>query len=78
MNEQHLNEVCRPGQGAISCSYLGMGGAGWRCLKIHDGLKDAIDARRAANTMRAMGDNCEGDSDFLTVPPLTAHNATCK
>ena len=66
MDQQKLETVCKPGQGAEACSYLifsggGGGYKGFGCAKREPWLKEIIDDRRASGTMQAMGDNCEGD-----------------
>ena len=52
--------VCKIGQGAACCSYLGMGADGLECFKHLDGLRELLDERRELGTITAMGDNCEG------------------
>lgn len=74
MTEDYLANVCKLGQGAATCSYIASSGGGWTCAKLNDGLARIINQRRAEDSMRAKGDNCEGDADFLTVPPLDALN----
>jgi len=51
--------VCKMGQGHKCCRYLTIGGDGWSCEKWGD-LRATLDARAAAGTMVARGDNCEG------------------
>lgn len=53
-----LKDICKMGQGNLTCRYLGFGD-GWTCLKFTN-LKAMLDARVAANSMRAQGDNCDG------------------
>ena len=59
MTEQHLTATCRPGT-AECCRYLAVGASGWLCLKLDASLRAHRDARVAAGTMRARGDNCPG------------------
>lgn len=62
IDDEHLKEVCRIGQGAECCRYLTMAGGkdpGWSCEK-RGGLKATIDERVANGLFTACGDNCEG------------------
>lgn len=51
--------VCKIGHGAQCCRYLTMSARGWCCEKNTD-LAAVIDARVAAGTFTARGDNCDG------------------
>lgn len=56
-------DVCRPGAGADTCRYLVgdiIGGAGLHCAKFQPQLAARLDARVAAGTFIARGDNCPG------------------
>jgi hypothetical protein len=55
----YIKSVCRIGEGALCCRYLTMRPDGWSCEK-HTSLKSVLDARVAAGTFTARGDNCEG------------------
>lgn len=55
-NEKYVDDVCKMGQGADCCRYLGRGEDGWECFK-ESGLKATIDARV---DMTAKSDNCKG------------------
>ena len=55
---EHLEEVCKIGQGNKCCRYIGLSN-GWACLK-HSSLKDALDARVRSKAITAQGDNCDG------------------
>jgi len=57
----HVDAVCRPGAGALTCRYLAMGATGWSCEK-HSSLAHALDERARLGTVVARGDNCEGRS----------------
>ena len=52
---------CKPGQGAVTCSFLSAGGAGWSCTKGTE-LEAIFRARRPQ--MVAQGDNCSGAPTF--------------
>ena len=52
-----MKEVCRPGNGAETCRYLTVGGAGLSCEKLSM-LGLTIDMR--VDKMVAKGDNCAG------------------
>jgi len=59
ISDEHLEKFCKPGKGAETCSYIGLGPDGFECQKGGP-LQAAIDKRRAEGSMGAMGDNCEG------------------
>jgi hypothetical protein len=52
--------LCRLGTGSPCCRYLAAGAEGFGCLKLDPKLKAKIDARVAAGTFNAKGDNCPG------------------
>lgn len=56
--DQYVKAVCQPGTHQC-CRYLTMSPTGWNCEK-NTQLGRQLDARVAAGTMRATGDNCEG------------------
>jgi hypothetical protein len=58
ITEEHVRTVCQPGT-TKCCRYLTMSPKGWSCEK-HGSFRALLDARVAADTMRARGDNCEG------------------
>lgn len=58
-DDAHVKEHCRPGQGDGTCRYLTMSPGGWSCEK-HSSLAQYLDARVAAGTINAKGDNCDG------------------
>lgn len=62
VTDEHAKDVCKVGQGADCCRYIGMGPKGWSCLK-HSNMKPFLDGRVAAGTMNARGDNCEGRAE---------------
>ena len=66
INEEHLKNVCLLGAGSLTCSYLGMGGQGFECLKRTQ-FQGIIDRRRAERQIRAMGDNCSGPPEFQPI-----------
>lgn len=57
-DDYDVKTVCKPGT-AECCRYLTMAPDGWSCEKF-TGLKNILDARVAAGTIRAVGDNCPG------------------
>lgn len=62
------DRVCKKGQGAATCCFLGMGGhpTGMKCLKGSD-FEPAIRENMTRGTMRAKGDNCSGPPEFKIV-----------
>lgn len=61
----HVNTICKIGQGADCCRYLTMGPDGFCCEK-HRVHKSTLDARARNRTMVAISDNCDGlvESEF--------------
>jgi hypothetical protein len=59
LTKEHMDFVCRPGQGAGTCRYLTTSAKGFGCEK-HTELADYLDERVRTNSMTAQGDNCEG------------------
>lgn len=53
-----VDAVCKPGEGAVTCRYLGFSGHGWGCLKLDKTMRPVIVER--APTMKSKGDNCTG------------------
>lgn len=60
--EEEAKTLCKAGQGADCCRYLGVGGFGWTCLKLTD-MRGFLDRRVAAGQMNSRGDNCPGKGD---------------
>ena len=60
LTKDHIDQVCKIGQGHDCCRYLTMGVGGFDCSKLHAGLRMTLDAR--VHGMTAQGDNCEGRS----------------
>lgn len=58
-DETYVERCCKRGMGAECCRYLALGRQGWACLK-HTTFKAGLDARVAADTILAQGDNCDG------------------
>lgn len=63
MTDNHVESVCRPGQGEKTCKYLATNTDGWVCAKTLPSVKAYIDDR-GFDTMTAQADNCAGDPDF--------------
>ena len=60
--QEHVNSVCKLGQGEQTCRYLTSTGGkkqGWTCEKSGS-LRRILDERVAYGTMNAKGDNCGG------------------
>ena len=62
--EEHVENVCKLGQGEKTCCYLTTGPNGWSCAKSSS-LRQTIDERVASGTMNAKADNCEGLLGFI-------------
>lgn len=59
----HVQNVCKIGQGSLCCKYLVVGGAGFECMKASPGNKAVIDKAWAKSEQVAQGDNCAGVTD---------------
>ncbi len=64
----HVQTVCRPGQGAQTCRYLSIGpgrdGVRYGCEKATS-VRQTIDQRIKEGTMNSRGDNCRGILGFI-------------
>ena len=56
---EHMQKVCKIGQGKECCRYLTVSMVGFECEKGGE-LAAILDKRVAQNEMVAQGDNCEG------------------
>lgn len=65
MND-YIKQVCKIGQGAACCKYLGGGVDGLECLKINPAFKGVIDEDWTKTQHVAQGDNCEGQKNLKT------------
>lgn len=66
---EQVNTLCRPGQGAATCSFLLMAPrAGWTCAKGTE-FEKILAERRQYRRMRALGDNCSGAPEFRILQP---------
>ena len=61
-DQNHVRNVCKIGKGAACCRYLAGDGQGMACVKHHAAAR-VVDARVAAGTMGARGNNCDGFFD---------------
>ncbi len=61
------NETCAPEPGPKACSFLVMRAEGWQCAK-GSLFEEMLRERRAAGTIRSMGDNCSGPPNFTHNP----------
>jgi hypothetical protein len=52
-------DLCKSGQGTLTCRYLGKRQSYLRCLK-HTARAGSIDSKVARGKMVAAADNCEG------------------
>jgi hypothetical protein len=56
-----VKSTCKPGT-TECCRYIVVGGSGFECVKGDPGMKAQLDDRVLKGTIRAVGDNCEGES----------------
>ena len=63
---EYIKQVCKIGQGADCCRYLGCGAEGFECLKFEPGMKQVVDRAWAIDEHVAQGDNCAGQQHLLT------------
>jgi hypothetical protein len=59
LDDDRTIDVCRRGQGELTCRYLVLGGGGFRCAK-RSYLAPVLDERVSRGEIGARGDNCEG------------------
>lgn len=59
IDQDHVENVCKIGQGPATCRYLTMGRGGFSCEK-HSELAMTIDAKVLNGQFTARGDNCAG------------------
>jgi len=58
ITKEHMEEVCKIGQGNDCCRYLSVAPEGIICAKDDPTLKSSLD--RMVIQMKAKGDNCKG------------------
>ena len=59
LTAEHLKNVCRFGQEALTCSFLVVGEGGYSCSKGTP-VEAIIIQRRKSGSIQARGDNCKG------------------
>jgi hypothetical protein len=57
---EYANTTCLMGEGSLCCRYLVAPPSGLSCAKLDADVSAIINARYAAGTMAARGDNCPG------------------
>ena len=62
---EEVQDLCKPGAGADSCSWLTMGSTGWVCCYDHKPY--SLIKRRESGKMVAMRDGCEKVKNFNPV-----------
>lgn len=62
-SEEHVLQVCKRGQGPLTCRYLIFGATEVACAKGTD-IGVIIDQRSVEGTMKSKGDNCSGPPGF--------------
>jgi len=61
---EHVQGVCKIGQGEACCRYLVMvPDTGFECVK-HEELANVIDAKVRQGSYHSKGDNCEGRTGY--------------
>lgn len=63
--DEEVKELCKPGEGVNTCSWLLMSSKGWECCCLNKPI--SLVNRRKLKTMTAMRDGC--DKVNLTVLP---------
>jgi hypothetical protein len=74
LNSTTIRTLCRPGQGQATCRYFVMTSRGYECAKL-SGWQRVIDAKCAAGTATAYGDNCPGIGMSRPALPLLPEEA---
>ncbi len=62
--DPHLKHICRIGQGAFTCSFIGLEDGKFMCQKGTPEEK-FIRTQRELGKMNALGNNCSGPPDFI-------------
>ncbi len=62
LTDEEAKELCKPGAGADTCSWLVMASTGWECMFFN--RPHSISSRRVNGTMVAMRDGCDTVSNF--------------
>lgn len=57
VTKQQAKDICKIGQGAACCKYLGASADGLECFKHQPEARAWVDSR---NDMTAQSDNCKG------------------
>lgn len=60
---EHLDNICKLGQGEAVCAFVGAGADGFSCMK-GSAVDATIRQRIASGSMNAKGDNCSGPPEF--------------
>jgi hypothetical protein len=68
----YLINICKLGRGRECCRYL-VAGRRFECAKLTP-LKETIDARVAARSFSAQGDNCEGVTAGIDLDERQMHD----
>jgi hypothetical protein len=61
LNNKHITEICKMGQGKDCCRYLTCGSEGFMCAKLNPSLAMILDKRVREETITARADNCKGE-----------------
>jgi len=60
ISEEHIENICKRGQGKETCRYLTVRPNGWACAKLDPAIKYVLDSLVLANRTKSHGDNCDG------------------
>jgi hypothetical protein len=61
LTADHVKTICKPGQQGATCSFLSVQGGGFACAKGTP-VESFIRQRLAEGTLKAKGDNCDGET----------------
>lgn len=68
LNENYLYDVCKLGDGELTCRYLTCDQKGFACGKLDPDIARTINARIAEGTFGAHGDHCHGLPPTQIIP----------
>jgi hypothetical protein len=69
--DDHLNAVCRRGQGSACCAFLASHNlSDFYCAKQDPDLLRVIQSRLVEGSMGAQGNNCSGPPDYALSSPM--------
>ena len=69
--DDEVKELCKPGAGADTCSWLLMSPSGWECCCLHK--NPTLAERHSKGEMVAMRDGCDKVNNFNPIGKIGEH-----